>query len=122
MKTRAPFGSLRSALFSVPFVAACAINGGNERGASTSHAQSAECTARVIVRLAPRPTDALLADLQRANALELEPQGEITDDLRVYVLRVAGSDEDCVAAIDRLRRDERVRSVDLDARRQLHDE
>ena len=113
---------LRPALFITPLVAACAISGGNERGENAASAQSAECTARVIVRLAVEPDDTLLADLERANALTLEPQGTIANNLRAYVLRAAGPYSECDAAIARLRRDARVRSVDLDARRELHPE
>ena len=77
---------------------------------------------QVIVRHAAEPDSALLADLERANALELEPVGLITRDVRVYTLRAAGTNDDCLAAIDRLRRDGRVGSVDLDQRRELHDQ
>jgi hypothetical protein len=84
-------------------------------------AQQAACSVRVIVRLATEPDAALLADLERANAVELEPLSAITADLRVYALRAAGPDDECRDAIERLRRDARVRSVDIDARRELHD-
>jgi hypothetical protein len=113
---------LRPALFITPLVAACAISGGDEEGPNNARAQSSECAARVIVRLAVEPDDALLADLGRANALTLEPQGVIANDLRAYVLRAAGPEAECVAAIARLRRDQRVRSVDLDSQRELHDD
>jgi hypothetical protein len=76
----------------------------------------------VIVRFATEPDGALLADIERRNALELEPLDTIVNDLRTYTLRAAGSDDDCAAALDRLWRDERVRSVDIDARRQLHEQ
>jgi hypothetical protein len=109
----------RSALFVAPLVAACAIGGGDQRGENISYAQGAECMARVIVRLTGEPNEALLADLERTHAIELEPQGAIANGLHVYVLRAAGS-ADCSAAIDRLRCDGRVRSVDLDSRRELH--
>jgi hypothetical protein len=76
----------------------------------------------VIVRFATEPNDELLADVERANVLELEPAGAITNDLGAYTLRPVGAAGDCGAAIERLRSDARVRSVDLDARRELHDE
>ena len=98
----------------------CAIAGCKERGTETALADNAECS--VIARFATEPDAALLADLERKNAVELEPLAAITDDLRVYRLRAVGQDEDCVAAIERLRRDDRLRSVELDARRQLHDD
>lgn len=77
---------------------------------------------RVIVRFATEADDAVLADLARQNSLELDPIGAITRDLGVYTLRADGSDADCAAAIDRLRRDERVRSVDIDEQREIHEE
>ena len=105
----------------VAFVAlafACALGGCSERVVETALAPQAECS--VIARFATPANSALLADLGRMNAVELEPLGAITDDLRVYNLHVVGSDDDCIAAIDRLRQDERVRSIDLDAQRELH--
>ena len=88
----------------------------------TALADTGECSVQVIVRHAAEPDGALLADLGRTNALKLEPIGVITRDLRVYTLRAAGTNDDCIAAMDRLRRDDRVRSVDLDARRGIHDQ
>lgn len=97
------------------------LAGCHARGVDAALAQNAGCTARVIVRFTTEPDGAWFASLGRAYSLELEPVEAITNEIRVYTLRGAGSD-DCVAAIDRLRRDERVRSVDLDARRELHEE
>lgn len=88
----------------------------------TALAETGECSVQVIVRHAAEPDSALLAELERQNALTLEPVGVITRDLRVYTLRAGGTNADCIAAIERLRRDDRVRSVDLDARRGLHDQ
>jgi len=85
-------------------------------------AQEGKCSVQVVVRHAAEPDSALLAELGRANGLELEAVGVITRDVRVYTLRATGTNEDCIAAMDRLRRDERVRSVDLDARRGVHDQ
>jgi hypothetical protein len=98
---------------------ACALGGCKERVAEVAVAPSAECS--VIARFTTPANSALLADLERMNAVELEPLSAITDELRVYRLHVVGSDDDCIAAIERLRRDERVRSIDLDARRELHE-
>jgi hypothetical protein len=88
----------------------------------TALADTGECSVQVIVRHAAEPDSALLADLERTNAVTLEPVGVITRELRVYTLRAAGTNDDCIAAIYRLRRDDRVRSVDLDARRGIHDQ
>ena len=88
----------------------------------TALADTGECSVQVIVRHAAEPDSALLAELERTNALTLEPIGVITRDLRVYTLRAPGTNDDCIAAIYRLRRDDRVRSVDLDVRRGIHDQ
>ena len=110
--------SLPATVALVSLAAACAIGGCKQRATETALAENAEC--RVIARFTASPDSALLSDLERTNAVEIEPLAAITDDLRVYRLRAVGQDEDCVAAIERLRRDDRVRSVDLDARRELH--
>lgn len=112
---------LAAAFFLGPFtiappITACSLQ------VDTALAAGGECSVQVIVRHAAEPDAALLADLGRTNELELEPVGVITRDLRVYTLRTVGTNEDCIAAMYRLRRDERVRSVDLDARRGLHDQ
>jgi hypothetical protein len=104
------------------FTVACAISGCSHEIDGAAIAQSAECSVRVIIGFAGEPTVGLLENLERTNALALDPIGTITNDLRVYTLRTAGSDEDCVAAIERLRRAERVRSVDIDADRELHEQ
>ena len=100
---------------------ACSLSACNG-AVETALAQTDKCSAQVIVRHVAEPDSALLADLERTNELTLEPLGVITRDLRVYTLRAAGTNDDCIAAIYRLRRDDRVRSVDLDVRREIHDQ
>ncbi len=112
---------LSLAAFLTPFAVACSLTACSG-AVETALADTNECSVQVIVRHAAEPDSALLADLERTNALTLEPVGVITRDLRVYTLRTAGTNDDCIAAIDRLRRDDRVRSVDLDARRGIHDQ
>lgn len=102
-----------------PFAIACSLAACSGT-VETALADAGECSVQVIVRHAAEPDSALLADLGRANSLTLEPIGVITRDLRVYTLRAAGTNDDCIAAIYRLRRDDRVRSVDLDVRRGIH--
>lgn len=123
--TRAESGAPRerswAAFVATIVVAACSGAGCNGRSLDAALARNAECSVRVIMRFAGAPDSARLADLERTNAIELEPLDTITNDLRVYMLHAAGSDE-CAAAIDRLRRDEGVRSIDVDARRELHEE
>jgi hypothetical protein len=95
--------------------------GCDEAGEGVVLAAEPACSARVIVRFATVPDGPALAAIERANALELEPLGTITADTGVYLLGAAGVEADCRAAIDRLRSDERVRSVDLDVRRAPHE-
>ena len=118
--TRTRQRRLSAAILLAPFAIACSITACSAQ-VDTALAASDECAVQVIVRHAAEPDSALLADLGRRNELELEPVGVITRDLRVYTLRAVGSNDDCMAAMYRLRRDERVRSVDLDVRRGLQD-
>ena len=118
--TEEPHRSSRATVALVSLAVACTIGGCRERATETALAEDAECS--VIARFATEPNGALLADVERATGVELEPLGTITDQLRVYRLRAVGPDDDCNAAIERLRSDERVTSVDLDARRSLHNE
>jgi hypothetical protein len=104
----------------VSLAVACTIGGCRERATEAGLAENADCS--VIARFATEPNGALLADVERATGVELEPLGTITDDLRVYRLHPVGREDDCKAAIERLRSDERVTSVDLDERRSLHNE
>jgi len=117
-----PNRRLSAASLLAPLASACSLTACSGQ-IDTALAQAPnECSVQVIVRHAAEPDSALLADLGRKNALTLEPLGVITRDLRVYTLRAAGTNDDCIDAMYRLRRDERVRSVDLDARRGLHDQ
>ena len=118
-RTRQPRFSLAHLL--APFAVACLLTGCSGT-VETALAETGECSVQVIVRHAAEPDSALLADLERTNALTLEPVSVITRDLRVYTLRTAGTNDDCIAAMYRLRRDDRVRSVDLDVRRGIHDQ
>ena len=117
-----PNRRLSAASLLAPLASACSLTACSGQ-IDTALAQAPnECSVQVIVRHAAEPDSALLADLGRKNALTLEPLGVITRDLRVYTLRAAGTNDDCIDAMYRLRRDERVRSVELDARRGLHDQ
>ena len=110
----------RRALALAAFAAVSASSGCNGGAGNAILAQAAECSVPVIVSFMTAPNAASLADIARTNALELDPLGAITNDVRAYTLRASGSD-DCAEAIARLRRDDRVRSVDIDARREAHE-
>jgi hypothetical protein len=115
-----PQRGLRAAVVLVPFAVASVSGGCKERVTHSALVENAECS--VIARFTAEPDSELLGDIGRTNDVALEPLAAITDDLRVYSLKAAGPDDDCMAAIERLRSDERVRSIELDARRELHNE
>lgn len=63
------------------------------------------------------PDSTLLEDISRTARVELTYVRSLTPALHVLLLR-AGDDGDCERALGRLRSDPRVRSADIDARRQ----
>jgi hypothetical protein len=107
----------RAALVPALVGAACAVAGCGESGESSAGTADTACSTRVIVSFVAPPDGASIQDIERTNALELAPLGAISGDTRAYLLRTAGLDADCRAAIVRLRADERVRSVEADVRR-----
>jgi hypothetical protein len=85
-----------------------------------SHADAPQCNLRVIVALDGEPTEALLGDLSRASGAKLELVRNMTTNLHLLALTATGPESQCSAAMERLRADPRVRSVDVDQRRQIH--
>ena len=84
-----------------------------------AHAAPPDCSVRVIVALNDSPTDALLADLSRVSGARLELVRTMTSNLHLLTLEAQGADSECAAAMERLRADPRVRSVDVDERRKI---
>jgi len=84
-----------------------------------SGAPAAGCSVRVIVALQPAPDDALVADLARVSGARLDLVRAMAANLHLFTLTAAGPEPACTTAIERLRRDPRVTSVDLDQRRQI---
>lgn len=82
-----------------------------------AHDVPSGCSVRVIAGLNSAPDAALLADLSRASGARLELIRTMTSDLHLLSLEAPGPESECMAAIERLRGDARVRSVDLDERR-----
>jgi hypothetical protein len=82
-------------------------------------AREPTCSVQVIVALQSSPDSALVADLGRASGARLELVRAMTSNLHLFSLTAAGPQAECNAAMERLRRDARVRSVDLDQRRQI---
>jgi hypothetical protein len=92
------------------------------RGAEA--APAAGCQVRVILGLVkampPPPDDAWVKELAAANGVELRYLRAITPRLYVFRMTAAGADGACDAAIARLRGDARLRSAQIDQRRE-HD-
>lgn len=88
------------------------------RGAA--QADPATCNVRVIVALNQTPDDSVLRDLSRVSGAKLELIRTMTSNLHLLALEAQGTDSECTAAMERLRADPRVRSVDVDARRKIH--
>ena len=64
------------------------------------------------------PDGTLVADLDRVSGSRLEVLRTMTSNLYLFSLEAQGPQPECDAAVERLRRDPRVRAVDLDERRQ----
>ena len=84
-------------------------------------APTAACHARIILGLVqarpPPPDDTWVQDLAAASGVELQYLRAITPTLYVFRISVASSAGGCAAAIERLRRDPRLRSAEIDQRR-----
>lgn len=110
-----------ASLFIALSLVACAANPGSGTAADED---TADCTLRVIAsfaqRGAPSPPDAtFLQELSRDAGVQLTYVRSLTPVLHVLVLSADDADDpDCQRALARLRSDTRVRSVDIDQRRQ----
>jgi hypothetical protein len=82
-------------------------------------AAQAECSVQAIVALREDPNPSLVADLGRVSGARLALVRTMTTNLHLFALTAPGGEADCIAAVERLRSDARVRSVDLDQRRQI---
>ena len=80
---------------------------------------SAGCELPVIVAFASTPNDALFAELGRSAGARLEGATSLTSTIYSLTLRAEGAATVCNDAVQRLRADARIRSVDLDERRQI---
>ena len=103
-------------------LAACAAR---MHAADPSVAPADRCNSRVIISFSPgtrpMPDDNFVKDLSRAARIKLAFVSTITPNLHVFTLSAVEVDPACHDALERLRRDPRVRSVDLDARRKAQD-
>jgi len=76
-----------------------------------------ECSSRIIITFNAPPDTAAIAALGAAIDGRLTIASRLRPDLYVLDLAVSGADSACGAALERLRRDARVRSADFDTRR-----
>jgi hypothetical protein len=110
-------------LFLLMLLAACAA-GSPASVAAPSGNHAARCTLRVILSFAQSGTPGLpdasyLQEVASAARVELTYVRSLTPALHVFVLRADGAgDPDCQRALGRLRAEPRVRSADIDQRRQ----
>src|SRR5262252_268762 len=72
-----------------------------------------DCSMRVIAALNDAPDDKLLADLSRVSGARLELVRPMASNLYLLTLEAQGADSECRAAMERLRGDPRVKSVDV---------
>jgi hypothetical protein len=82
-------------------------------------AEPSGCSVEVIIALKSAPDASVVADLGRVSGAGLALVRTMTSNLHLFSLTAPGPAAECTAAIERLRRDARVRSVDLDERRQI---
>jgi hypothetical protein len=109
------FRSLLSVLL-VGAAVACA----QQRPLDAAGSAPGTCALPVIVAFANAPDAALLADLGRGSGVRLDSAASLTTNIYSLTLHADGGDAACRDAVQRLRADPRVRSVDLDERRQIH--
>jgi hypothetical protein len=83
-------------------------------------AVAGDCSSRVVVGFRAPPDSDAIAALAASHALTLAIVDRLLPDLYVLDLGARGDDLACGAAVERLRADARVRSVELDARRAPH--
>lgn len=83
-------------------------------------AAAGDCSARIIVAFRAAADSDAVAALATAHALALSIVNRLLPDLYVLDLAARGPDSACAAAIEGLRADGRIRSVELDARRAPH--
>ncbi len=80
-------------------------------------AVAADCNARIVVGFHAPADSGAIAALATSHALTLAIVDRLLPDLYVLDVGARGGDSACAAALERLRADARVRSVELDARR-----
>jgi hypothetical protein len=111
MKRRRNGARTALATASALFAAACSIT--HDRAAAQT-----SCETAIVVGLTPRTTEAV-AEVERATGARIERGAAISTDAAAFTVRAPGPETACLAVIERLRSDARVRFVEIDARRNV---
>lgn len=74
----------------------------------------------MLAKAEPPPDETFVSELARATGVQLAFTRAIKPGLYVFSLASAEADPGCREALERLRRDARVRSAEIDARRAPH--
>jgi hypothetical protein len=108
----------------VPAAGAPFVLSGCSASGSAMTPAAPTCSSRVIVtfvqRLERDPDDAFVGSLAAAAGIQLAFLRSAGPGLYVFALADSESDSSCRDSVERLRRDARVRSVEIDARRRPH--
>lgn len=119
-----PSSRYRSVVLAVPAMLTIMALPAASAPVVTPAASAGRCTLQVIMSLTDadpvRPGAAAVTRLARASQVQLRFVREIQPHLYVYRLSANGGDVDCTRGLERLRRDVRVRSIDIDTRRRIH--
>jgi hypothetical protein len=110
-----PIRSLSVRLSAWLAIAACA-----QACAQTQEQRSVaagDCSARIVVGFRAPAEPAAISGLAASHSLTLSIVSRLLPDLYVIDLGARGGAAACAAALEQLRADQRVRSVELDARR-----
>jgi len=91
----------------------------SNRPAAAANACHAQVVMTFAQNLGERPADPFVTSISQAADVMLAFVRTAGPGLYVFQLDADGADEDCGRALERLRRDERVRSVDVDQRRHV---
>lgn len=119
MAGRGPTRGGRRARTVLTLALGCAAGACVQPRAEVAQAAPSTCMLNVIVALDAVPDAALLADLSRVSGAHLVLIRTMTSNLHLLALEAPGDDSECKAAMERLRGDPRVRSVDVDSRRKI---
>jgi hypothetical protein len=109
-------------------IAACesAVPADRSADVSADVASAGACNTRVIMtfteNLGERPADGFVTEISRRANVLLAFVRAAGPGLYVFQLDAPAPDESCEVALEHIRRDERVRSVDIDRRRRVQEQ